>query len=52
MNKRDSDLFTNLQKLSSDFPDLVEVFIDKDGEIEFEIEYNFFFDNLEMIFGF
>tara|TARA_R110002020_G_scaffold59405_1_gene161937 strand:- start:582 stop:743 length:162 start_codon:yes stop_codon:yes gene_type:complete len=48
----DGDLFLNLQRLSIEEPQLVEVFIDDDGEIEFEIEFNFFFENLERIFGF
>ena len=50
--KYDGEMFLNLQRLSIDKPDFVEVFVDDDGEIEFEIEFNFFFDNLEMIFGF
>jgi len=48
----DGELFLNLQRLSHEKPDLVEVFVDSNGEIEFEIEFNFFFDNLEKIFGF
>jgi hypothetical protein len=48
----DVELFLNLQKLSSEKPDLVEIFVDSNGEIEFEIQFDFFFDNLEMIFGF
>jgi hypothetical protein len=48
----DGELFLNLQRLSYEKPDLVEVFVDSNGEIEFEIEFNFFFDNLEKIFGF
>ena len=51
-DKYDGDLFLNLQRLSIEEPELVEVFIDDDGEIEFEVEFNFFFDNLERIFGF
>ena len=51
-DKYDSDLFLNLQRLSIEKPELVEIFIDNDGEIEFEVEFNFFFDNLERIFGF
>jgi hypothetical protein len=51
-DKYDGDLFLNLQRLSTEEPQLVEVFIDDDGEIEFEIEFNFFFENLERIFGF
>ena len=51
-DKYDSDLFLNLQRLSIEEPELVQVFIDDDGEIEFEVEFNFFFDNLERIFGF
>ncbi len=50
--KYDSDLFINLQKLSIEEPNSVEVFVDSDGEIEFEVEFDFFFDNLEKIFGF
>ena len=48
----DGELFLNLQRLSIEKPGFVEVFVDDDGEIEFEIEIDFFFDNLEMIFGF
>ena len=48
----DGELFLNLQRLSIEEPDFVEVFVDSNGEIEFEVEFNFFFDNLEMIFGF
>jgi len=48
----DGELFLNLQRLSSEKTELVEVFVDSNGEIEFEIEFNFFFNNLEMIFGF
>ena len=51
-DKYDSDLFLNLQRLSIVEPELDEVFIDDDGEIEFEVEFNFFFDNIERIFGF
>tara|TARA_A100001201_G_C4086701_1_gene200745 strand:+ start:37 stop:213 length:177 start_codon:yes stop_codon:yes gene_type:complete len=50
--KYDSDLFINLQKLSIEEPNSVEVFVDSDGEIEFEVQFDFFFDNLEKIFGF
>ena len=50
--KYDSDLFINLQRLSIEEPNSVEVFVDSDGEIEFEVEFDFFFDNLEKIFGF
>ena len=52
MCERDSDLFERLQYLSITYPDKVEVFIDEDGEAEFEIEFDYFFDNLEKIFGF
>ena len=50
--KYDSDLFINLQRLSIEEPNSVEVFVDSDGEIEFEVEFDFFFENLEKIFGF
>ena len=50
--KYDSDLFINLQRLSIEEPSSIEVFVDSDGEIEFEVEFDFFFDNLEKIFGF
>ena len=45
------DLFTRLQSLAIKHPDEIEIYIDEDGEAEFEIEYDFFFDNLEKIFG-
>jgi hypothetical protein len=51
-DERDSDLFERLQYLSITYPDKVEVFIDEDGEAEFEIEFDYFFDNLKKIFGF
>ena len=51
-DKYDGELFLNLQRLSIEKPDLVEVFVDVNGEIEFEVELNFFFDNSEKIFGF
>ena len=51
-DKYDGELFLNLQRLSIEKPDFVEVFVDANGEIEFEVEFNFFFDNLEKIFGF
>jgi hypothetical protein len=46
------DLFMNLQSLSLEHPDKIEVYIDDSGEVEFEIEFEFFFENLERIFGF
>ena len=36
------DILSSLQKLSITDPDLVEVTIDEHGEVEFEIEYDFF----------
>jgi len=51
-DEHDIELFLNLQRLSIEKPESVEVFIDSDGEIEFEVEFNFFFENLERIFGF
>tara|TARA_B100001123_G_C15314676_1_gene1025693 strand:- start:1796 stop:1960 length:165 start_codon:yes stop_codon:yes gene_type:complete len=45
------EIFIRLQKLSIEYPDEVEVYIDENGEAEFEVEYDFFFDNLEKIFG-
>ena len=35
--KYDSDLFINLQKLSIEEPNSVDVFVDSDGEIEFDV---------------
>ena len=46
------DLFTRLQSLSIEYPEEIEIYIDDNGDPEFEIEYDFFFDNLEKIFGF
>ena len=43
--KYDGELFLNLQRLSIEEPDFVVVFEDSNGEIEFEVEFNFFFDN-------
>lgn len=45
-----SHLFINLQRLSSERPDIVGVSIDENGEVEFEIDLDFFLDNLIDIF--
>ena len=47
-----SDLFINLQKLSTEYPDKIDVYVDDDEEVEFEVEFDFFFENLTKIFGF
>ena len=52
MVKDDNDFFESLQKMSDTYPDKVEVYIDEDGEIEFEIDYDFFMGNFENFFGF
>ena len=38
----DGELFLNLQRLSIEKPDFVEVFVDEDGEIEFETVFEKF----------
>lgn len=38
--------FTSLHKMAIDNPDVIEVFIDENGDIEFEIDYDFFMDSL------
>ena len=52
MYDEDNDLFERLQYMSITYPEKVEVYIDEEGVPEFEIEFDFFFDNLEKIFGF
>jgi hypothetical protein len=49
MCENENDLFVNLQKLSTDHSDKIDVYIDEDGEIEFEIELDFFLKNLEKL---
>lgn len=46
------DLFYYLQILSIERPDIVDVVIDEDGEIEIEIDYDYFLDNVNNIFSF
>jgi len=46
------DLFHYLQILSIERPDVVDVVIDEDGEIEIEIDYDYFLDNISNIFSF
>ena len=48
----ENELFENLQRMSVSHPEQVEVYIDEEGIPEFEIEFDFFFENLERIFGF
>ena len=52
MYDEDNDLFERLQYMSITYPEKVEVYIDEEGIPEFEIEFDFFFENLERIFGF
>ena len=42
-----SDFFIKLQKLSQIEDSGVEVYIDEDGEVEFEIDYDVFMEMLE-----
>ena len=42
-----SDFFIKLQKLSQIEGSGVEVYIDEDGEVEFEIDYDVFMEMLE-----
>jgi len=42
----DSDFFIKLQKLSQIEDSGVEVYIDEDGEVEFEIDYDVFMEML------
>jgi hypothetical protein len=50
-DKHEEDLFVNLQILSSERPDVVNLFVDEDGEVEFEIDLDFFLDNLRDMLG-
>jgi|7_EtaG_2_1085326.scaffolds.fasta_scaffold67323_1 hypothetical protein len=50
-DKNEEDLFVNLQRLSSERPDAVSLFIDEDGEVEFEIDFDFFLENLRDMLG-
>jgi len=43
----DSDFFIKLQKLSQIEDSGVEVYIDEDGEVEFEIDYDVFMSMLK-----
>jgi len=52
MYEEDNDLFERLQYMSITYPEQVEVYIDEEGIPEFEIEFDFFFENFEKIFGF
>jgi len=38
--------FTSLHKMAIDNPDVIEVFVDENGDVEFEIDYDFFMDSL------
>jgi hypothetical protein len=51
MYENENDLFIKLQKLSIDHADKIDVYIDEDGEVEFEIELDFFLKNLKKILG-
>ena len=48
----DNEFFENLHRMTIEYPEQVEIYIDEKGIPEFEIEFDFFFDNLEKIFGF
>jgi len=50
-DKCEEELFINLQRLSSQRPDVVSVSIDENGEAEFEIDFDFFLDNIIDMFG-
>ena len=41
--EEENELFENLQRMSIDYPEHVEVYIDEEGIPEFEIEFDFFF---------
>ena len=38
--------FASLHKMAIDNPDVIEVFIDENGDVEFEIDYDFFMNSL------
>ena len=38
--------------MTIEHPEQIEIYIDEKGEPEFEIEFDFFFENIEKIFGF
>jgi len=50
-DKHEEELFINLQRLSSEKPELVGIFVDENGEVEFEIDLDFFLDNLKDMLG-
>ena len=50
-DKNEEDLFVNLQRLSSERPDAVSLFIDEEGEVEFEIDLDLFLENLRDMLG-
>ena len=45
------DIFLDLQKLASLYPDKIDIIVDEDGEVEFEIDYDYFMENIDNIFG-
>ena len=52
MNDNDEkELFVNLQRLSSEKPEIVKIVVDEDGEVEFEIDFDFFLENLRDMLG-
>ena len=50
-DNNEKELFINLQRLSSEKPEFVSIVIDEDGEVEFEIDLDFFLDNLRDMLG-
>ncbi len=45
------DLFLRLHKMSIQNPEEIEVIVDENGELEIEIDYDFFMGNLKNILG-
>ena len=47
---KDNKLFEKLQEMAVNHPEDVEVYIDEDGEMEFEIDFDLFIEKFKEIF--
>ena len=45
------NFFASLHKIAVDNPDVIDIYIDENGDIEFEIDYDFFMKTLEEMRG-
>ena len=43
--------FSSLHKIAVDNPDVIDIYIDENGDIDFEIDYDFFMKALEGMKG-